>query len=1369
METEGNVHQIYPLSPMQEGILFHSLCDQSLFTYFEQMSFRVSGHLHTKLVKKSLNTLFEYHDILRTAFVYENTKQPVQVVLKKREADFSHKDIRGLNLNQKEKFVEEFKEKDKQRSFDLTRDALLRLNILHLDDQEYQVTWSFHHILLDGWSTSLLLKQFFEIYNDYAGNREARLPEVIPYQRYIQWLEEQDRERSKAFWKDYLEGYEKKITIPGSREIDTGKTGYDNQSLSILLGTERTGRLNHLAIKYQVSLNTLIQAVWGILLAKYNAVRDVVYGVVVSGRTSEINGIETMIGLFINTVPLRITYHRETKFVQLLKTLQEKAVEAEPHHYCPLSEIQAESLLKQNLVNHIFVFENYPAAEGLGEIVEKKGTQDKAPELKIMNVDVFEQTNYDFNLLVNPADDLQLKFNYNGNACDSALIEAVGGHLKQLMDQVLEDEFTVIDELRLLTHEERERVLYDFNKTRMECPTGKTLHRLFAEQVNRALDNIALAGPGLQSATPGQKEAHQAGNKADPGREDTSCHDMYQLTYGELNDRSDQLARLLQERGVQPHSIVAVMLERSIEMVIGILGILKTGAAYLPIDPQYPEERIKYMLKDSGTKILVTAPDLSEKFEKLSIANCQSLNLNEKPSNSINNYQLTTNNLQLEQASLAYVIYTSGSTGKPKGAILEHGNLVNLLIYTFRFTNLDFSTILQFSTISFDASFQEIFSALLSGGKLILIDKTTRNDIPLLFQIIKKNKIRTVFLPISFLRVIFSEEEYIQRFPGCIRHIQTAGEQVVISDKFANYLKEKHVYLHNHYGPPETHVVTAYTLEPGGEIPRLPPIGKPVFNSQIYIMDTRRNFQPVGVPGELYIGGVQVGRGYLNNPRLTAEKFLPGSDLYRSHRSYKSDKPYTLYQTGDLAKWLPDGNIEFLGRIDRQAKIRGFRIEPGEVEYGLLQHVGVKEAVAAVHENEKNDKYLCAYVVPVGDLVLTPEELREFLSVTFPDYMVPAYFVILEKIPFTPSGKVDHKALPAPEIDAGDKYTAPRNELELGIVYMLADILAIDAAKISIHAHLFDIGVNSITLLKISHRISREFNSHFPISALFANPTIEKIAGDMQKKYPPTKAKRILLLNAGKAAKNIFLISGDGAVYGFKALAKLMENHFNVYGIQAKGIMEDCPLPETLEEVIEGDIKQIKAQQPDGPYLIGGHCYGAILAYYMTEVLEQRKEKMEKLIMLDEPAVLTEFFFDHFWLVKAYKLYSIPARYLKIFFKMISGKGNMKNKEKKNGEEPYALPADMKLRRKEIEANYAAILMNTLNHRRIVNAPILHVKAFNYPDPTNPRWNPELLRRQSKQSVELVDTPGGHYTMFEPPNTAVLAKLMLEKLIEEQK
>ena len=386
------------------------------------------------------------------------------------------------------------------------------------------------------------------------------------------------------------------------------------------------------------------------------------------------------------------------------------------------------------------------------------------------------------------------------------------------------------------------------------------------------------------------------------------------------------------------YNIVGIAVERSIEMITCILAIMKAGGAYLPIDPEYPQERIDFMLQDSHAAFVLTGHELTGSIRLDAVPIMPAV-----PKNT----------------DLLYIIYTSGSTGKPKGVMLEHRNLVNLFKFQAKYTNLDYSRILQFTTISFDVSAQEIFSALLSGGQLYLVKKQTRADIPELFKLIERNRIKTVFLPVSFLKAIFKEEEYLKCIPRCIDHIVTAGEQLVIGNNFRKYLKERKVYLHNHYGPSESHVVTTLTIEPGGEIKELPAIGKPVLNTGIYIVDKFGKLSPPGVAGEIRIGGIQVGRGYLNRPELTAEKF---SRDYMSYMSYTSNKSYILYKTGDLGRFLADGNIEFLGRIDQQVKIRGFRVELGEIENRLANYPGIKEAVVLAHE-DRGDKYLCAYIV----------------------------------------------------------------------------------------------------------------------------------------------------------------------------------------------------------------------------------------------------------------------------------------------------------------------------------------------------------------------------------------------------------------------
>ncbi|UCH98508.1 MAG: amino acid adenylation domain-containing protein, partial [Candidatus Aminicenantes bacterium] len=502
---------------------------------------------------------------------------------------------------------------------------------------------------------------------------------------------------------------------------------------------------------------------------------------------------------------------------------------------------------------------------------------------------------------------------------------------------------------------------------------------------------------------------------------------------------------------------------------------------------------------------------------------------------------------------LLYVIYTSGSTGKPKGVMLEHGNLVNLIYYQYNYTDIDFSRVLQFTTISFDVSAQEIFSTLLAGGRLSLVAKETLANVPALFERVEKDKIKTLFLPASFLKSVINEEDFVQLIPGSVRHVVTAGEQVIINKRFRQYLLENGVYFHNHYGPTETHVVTALTLDPAGNIPELPSIGKPVSNTGIYMLDKAKHLLPIGVPGELYIGGTQVGRGYLNNPQLTNKKFclrrpggesiahgawriaygakhfailgsprrgapgpprknfslkvplkalkVPGKKIHMSYTSY-------IYKTGDLAKWLPDGNIEFLGRIDHQVKIRGFRVELGEIESRLLNHPGIKDAVVQARVNETGERYLCAYIAP--QLELSVSELAEYLSRGLPGYMIPSYFVQLDKIPLTPNGKIDRKALPAPGMEAGDHYKAPQDETEKKLTDIWSEILGIKKEKISVDANFFHLGGHSLKATVLFSRVHKEFNVNIPLTEIFNTPHIRGLAAYIKEsgksKYIPIEA-----------------------------------------------------------------------------------------------------------------------------------------------------------------------------------------------------------------------------------------------------------------------
>jgi amino acid adenylation domain-containing protein len=1025
---------------MQGGMLFHALQNEDSRAYFEQITFRIKGDIDRDLLQQSFDIIVARYDILRTVFRADKLEEPLQFVLKERNFKLHVEDISHLSETGKNTYLQEFVDKDKEKGFDLTRDILMRATLVKMGANAYALVWSFHHILMDGWCLGIIYKELTRVYRSLKAGIPPELEPVTPYVNYINWLKKQDKEKGLEYWGNYLEGFEQQTTLPRLKPADGL---YRLEEYDVVIAGNEARALDATARQNRVTVNSVFQTLWGILLQKYNNRNDVVFGAVVSGRPPEIEGIEKMVGLFLNTVPVRIKNRPEDSVVQLLKKVQEETALSKNFEYLLLADIQSRTALKGSPIDHIMAFENLPVQEevknaGMG------GEPGLDGQFGIQDIKQYNQTNYDFNVIIIPQAPLVVRFNYNSRIYENEFVKRVGLHLKEVIKRVLDNPDTAVKEIEIITEEERQQVLFDFNRTAADYPADKTIHELFNQQVETTPDGAAVVG---------KKERNG---------------EMVQITYGELNQRSDQLAHLLRERGVLADNIIGIMMERSVEMIIGILGILKAGGAYLPIDPDYPQERIDYMLKDSGAKILLTGLPEGPKLHHSSfiIHHCN---------------------------NLAYVIYTSGTTGKPKGVIIHHGNVVRLMVndrFQFDFNDRDVWTL--FHSFCFDFSVWEMYGALLYGGKLIIIPKMAARDTGKYLEILKKQQVTVLNqTPSAFYALL----NLGLRNPGKdlnFRYVIFGGEALSpgkLKEWKTTYPETK---LINMYGITETTVHVTFKEIRDPEIESgVSNIGKPIPTLTIYIMDRCQNLQPIGTAGELCVGGDGVGRGYLNRPELTAEKFV--SFFYRSYKSYRTYIPSKrIYKSGDLVRWLPGGELEYLGRIDHQVKIRGFRIEPGEIESRLSGYEGIEEAVVISKEDEKGDKYLCAYFV-AGDEVSIPG-LREYLPGYLPEYMVPSYFIRLEKIPLTPNGKLDRKALPGPGFKSGEDYTAPRNEVEKKLVEIWSEVLGIEKEIIGIDRSFFELGGHSLKATILISRIHKVLDVQIPLAEVFIKPSIRELS-----------------------------------------------------------------------------------------------------------------------------------------------------------------------------------------------------------------------------------------------------------------------------------
>ncbi|WP_159884984.1 non-ribosomal peptide synthetase, partial [Paenibacillus puerhi] len=1048
----GELEDIYPLTPMQKGMLFHSLMEPHSGAYFEQATFELKGSFHVEKFRKSLELLVGRHPILRTNYYSGWHEQPLQIVYTQKPAGFGCEDLRGLDATARQSYIEAFVREDKARGFDLAHDLLMRVAVLQTRDDAYQFVWSFHHIIMDGWCLALVTSEVFQTYFALVEQRQPETAAVPTYGQYLEWLERQDTAQAADYWSRYVEGFEHQTSLPQERKAD----GYEADKLSFALGQELTGRIHRAAKQHQVTVNTWLQAAWGIVLQKYNNQEDVVFGSVVSGRPSDLPGVDRMLGLFINTIPVRIQGGAQESFADLLRKTQEQALASTAYETYPLYEIQALTEQKQNLVNHIIVFENYPVEQKLERMGERA-----EDSFSISQVSMSEQTNYHFNITVIPGDNIGIHFEYNARAYDPASIEQIRGHLIRVLEQAADNPEIRIGELELVTSEEKLLILDHF--VGPAVPQLSMPEDLFLAQFHKH----ALTAP-----------EHPAVIFRDA-----------QLSYRELNEQSNSLARTLQAKGIRKESVVAILADRSTDLLVAVLAVWKAGGAYVPIDPDYPADRISFMLQDSGSSVLLTQTHLLERVRQLS-AECELgsvLSLDDAAS-----FDKDTSDVPLghEPGDLAYVIYTSGTTGRPKGVMIEHGSFANTAEAYRREYRLDQEPVrvLQLASFSFDVFVGDIARALYNGGTMVICPKEDRIDPERLYGWLEHSRITvlesTPALIVPFMQHVWEHDLRL----SSLRLLITSSDSCSVTDyrtlqeRFGSQFR-----IMNAYGVTEAAIDSSFYDEPLAQLPETGnvPIGQAWLNARFYIVDASLKPVPVGVPGELCIGGPGVARGYLNRPDLTAEKFVPN--------------PYVegerLYRTGDLARWMKDGNVDFIGRIDNQVQLRGYRIELGEIETTMQRFAGVRQAVVIDRKDERGHIYLCGYAA--ADESLDLAKLQAYLEQTLPSHMVPSRLMRLDRMPLTPNGKLDRKALPVPEHTgtSDQAYAAPRTEAE----HILASVwqAVLDVEKVGIQDNFFALGGDSIKALQVSSRLLQA-GYKLVMKDLFDYPTIAALSPLLQ-------------------------------------------------------------------------------------------------------------------------------------------------------------------------------------------------------------------------------------------------------------------------------
>lgn len=1161
----------YPLSPMQEGMLFHTLYAPGSGVYVEQVCYKLQGEVDTSAFESAWQAAAKRHQVLRTCFVWEDVKNPVQWVRDEARIPIDQVDLRNRSEKEQEEWLNVFLNADREKGFELAEAPLTRLTLLRLAGDRYGLVWTWHHILMDAWSSSLVTQEVFAFYKAFSNGKKLNLKESRPYRDYIAWLHKQDRAKAEAYWRRHLNGFDAPTPLITDRSAASSSDEKRHDDVYVQMPAAATEGLQVFARRHRLTLNTVFQAAWALLLSRYSGERNVVFGSVVSGRPVDINGVESMVGLFINTLPVRVDVDPDAEIASLLKRLQAGQVEARSFEYTPLVDIQGWTAVPRNLplFETILIFENVH--------YEKVSVDQSADDerLAVNKVILYEQINYPLSLTVVPSSGLLLQIMFDSLRFCAATVRRMLAHLQRLFDGMVAVPQGRVGSLTLMTEGETTQLLAEWNDSARDYDRDSLMHDLVEAQARRSPDRVALVFEGRQ------------------------------VTYCELDRRSNLLARRLHGLRIGPEKLVAVYMNRSAEMVIGLLAILKTGAAYVPVDPEFPEQRVEYIFEDSGICAVLTEQDVATRLPRNAArAVCADA---EETIASLGSETARPNGTA---DNLAYVIYTSGSTGNPKGVQVSHRGVVNFIESMRNEPGLlESDVLLAVTTLSFDIAALEIFLPLTLGARLAIIPSASEG-VPLIGALTDYDATVLQATPATYRLLIDAGWEAGKRMK-----LLCGGE--ALPRELAERLREMGGELWNMYGPTETTIWSATDKVESGSGPV--PLGRPIANTRIHLLDRDARPVPIGVPGEVFIGGDGVARGYIGRPELTAERMVPDPFSDRSGGR--------LYRTGDLARYLDNGKIEFIGRLDFQLKVRGFRIEAGEVEAALARHPAVRQCAVVARGGASGDKELAAYVVYDGDQPRA-SELRKFLGQRLPEYMCPSRFEAVEQMPLTPNGKVDRRALLSSAATFGDRqssYVAPRSLLEHRLAAIWEEVF--NMRPVGVTDNFFELGGHSLLAVRVIAQIHRQLGQRLPLATLLAEGTIENLAAALRRSDPAVESPLVAIQTKGSRRPMFFVHPIGGQVMVYYRLARQMGEDQPFYALQAPEVFEVGAEYASIEEMAADYLEAVRAIQAEGPYVLGGYSFGGYVAFEMAQLLVRRGEQTSMLAILDtwSPALYQSF------------------------------------------------------------------------------------------------------------------------------------------------